>query len=78
MNYQKISLIIVCLLLLMAACAVAQPVDPLAKVKAYEVAHNAYDVESAMALFAGDAEFELVGQGTFSSLDAIRGVEGLG
>ncbi len=40
--------------------------------EAYEAAHNAFDVDAAMALFADDAEFELVGQGTLRGLTAIR------
>ncbi len=49
-------------------------VNLIGQVKAYEDAHNKYDVTAVMALFADDAVFELVGQGTLPNLDAIRAI----
>ncbi|MDJ0752536.1 MAG: nuclear transport factor 2 family protein [Ardenticatenaceae bacterium] len=42
------------------------------QIKRYEKAHNAYDIEAAMAFFAQDAVFEMAGLGTLSNLDKIR------
>ena len=56
----------------LAACSPA--VDPIEQVKAYERAHNNNDVAAAMAMFADDAVFELVGQGTLPNLEAIRSI----
>lgn len=73
-----ISLILALLPLLAAvtACSSTKAPDAIDQVKAYEAAHNAYDVEATMALFAKDAVFELVGQATLPNLEAIRAIHG--
>jgi hypothetical protein len=49
-------------------------VENIERVAAYEEAHNADDVEKAMAMFAREAVVEMVGQGTLSDLEAIRAI----
>lgn len=62
------------LLLLLSACLEAAAIESIELVQAYEAAHNNDNVEATMAMFAEDAVFELVGQGTLSDLEAIRAI----
>ena len=48
--------------------------DLFSRVNAYQEAHNAYDVEAALAMFSGDAQFEVVGMGILPDLDSIRAI----
>jgi hypothetical protein len=57
--------------LLLAACTTKSP-DALALVADYSGTANAHDIDGVMAMFAEDAQFELVGQGTLPNLQAIR------
>lgn len=61
------------LLGLLAACSGTQA-DYVTMVQAYQEAHNAYEIDTVMDMFAEDAVFELVGQGTLPNLDAIRAI----
>jgi hypothetical protein len=56
----------------LTACSPKDTVDMIEQVKAYERAHNGYDVDATMALFAENAVFELVGEDTLPNLEAIR------
>jgi hypothetical protein len=62
------------LLPLVTACSGAQTRTALERVKAYEAAHNAYDVEGTLALFAEHAVIEFVDQATLPNLAAIRSI----
>lgn len=42
------------------------------QIKGYEKAHNAYDIEAAMAFFAEDAVFKLDGLGTMQTPETIQ------
>ncbi len=44
------------------------------KVKAWQAAFNAGDLETVMAMFAPDVEFEMVGQGTMTDRTMIEGL----
>jgi hypothetical protein len=76
MNLLKLSFLTLPILLVVTACTGVKTTDELEQVKKYEAAHNAFDVEGTMALFAQDAEFELAGQGALPNLEAIRGIHG--
>ncbi len=67
------------LLVFMVACTRTPPEpapnpDYLAMVKAYERAHNAYEVEAVMGMFAEDAQMEVMGLGVLPNLEAIRAI----
>lgn len=57
--------------LFIASCRKRAP-DPVALVNDYAERANAHDIPAIMEMFAEDAQFELVGQGTLPNLDAIR------
>lgn len=66
----------------LAACSyrelTASPAEPtpdnVSLVQAYETAANAHDIDAVMSMFADDAVFELVGQGTLPNLEAIQAI----
>lgn len=57
--------------LFIASCRNREP-DPVALVNAYAERANAHDIPAVMRMFAEDAQFELVGQGTLPNLAAIQ------
>ncbi len=62
---------VIILPVLFAACVGKIP-DPLELVEEYATKANAHDIEGVMAMFAAEAQFELVGQGTLPDLQAVR------
>lgn len=67
-------IILLALTLLATSTATAQQ-DLLSLVQAYQQAKNNQDVEALAAMFAGDAEFELVGMGTMVGSEQIRALD---
>lgn len=73
----KLLLVLIILPVLLAACAGRSP-DVLALTQEYVRKIDAHDIEGVMAMFAADAQFEMVGQGTLPNLDAIRALHEYG
>ncbi len=67
--------VIVLALAFFAAGAATAQQDLLSLVQAYQEAKNRQDVEALAAMFAEDAEFELVGMGTMVGREQIRALD---
>jgi hypothetical protein len=69
-----LGIVMLVLLTVIPTAAVAQGQDLVGKVKAWQAAFNAGDLDTAMATFAPNAEFEMVGLGTMTDRAMIEGI----
>lgn len=72
--FLKFGLIFVVLVAVFTGAAVAQEEDLMSLLRVWEAAANRHDLDAMEAMFAADAEFELVGQVTLVGKEQIRSI----